>query len=325
MRAARWTRLWRTTPQSANRTNHAGRGLLDRRLVFLLGKGGVGRSTLAAALGLLAARQGRRAIVVEVSGRGDVARLFGAASATGVETELAPGLWTLDVDPRRALEEYLHDQLPLRVIADVIGSSATFGIVAAATPGLREMLTIGKIWELAQPRRRVRGTDPYDVVVVDAPATGHGLALLAAPRTFASAAAVGPIARQGRSIAATLRDRSLTALVAVATPERAAVEELIGLRDALGGELDAELVNGVAASRFSDGDAETLREAHARDALAPATSRALAAAIAAAARARSQRLQVARLKDPLELPLLAAPQLAVPELDRLADLLAAAA
>jgi anion-transporting ArsA/GET3 family ATPase len=202
-------------------------------LVFLLGKGGVGRSTLAAALGVLAARQGRRTIVVEVSGRGDVPRLFAAKARTGVESELAPGLWTLDVDPRQALEEYLHDQLPLRVIADVLGSSATFGIVAAATPGLREMLTIGKIWELSQPKRRVRGADPYDVVVVDAPATGHGLALLDAPRTFASAAAVGPIARQGRRIAATLRDRSLTALVAVATPERAAVDELIGLRRAL--------------------------------------------------------------------------------------------
>jgi anion-transporting ArsA/GET3 family ATPase len=101
--------------------------------VFLLGKGGVGRSTLAAAFGLLAARQGRRAIVVEVSGRGDVPRLFGRSAAPGVESELAPGIWTLDVDPRQALEEYLHDQLPLRMLADVIGSSTTFGIVAAAT------------------------------------------------------------------------------------------------------------------------------------------------------------------------------------------------
>ena len=188
--------------------------------MFLLGKGGVGRSTLAAALGLLAARRGRRAIVVEVSGRGDVPRLFGRTCEAGVETELAPGLWTLDVDPRQALEEYLRDQLPLRVIADAIGSSATFGYVAAATPGLRELLTIGKIWELAQPQRRARGAQPYDVVVVDAPATGHGLALLEAPRSFANAAQVGPIARQGRRIAVTLRDRSMTALVAVATPNR---------------------------------------------------------------------------------------------------------
>src|SRR5271165_5796411 len=148
--SGRSTRLWSTTQPSANRTEQAGRGLLDRRLVFLLGKGGVGRSTLAAAFGLLAARQGRRAIVVEVSGRGDVPRLFGQRAASGVESELAPGVWTLDVDPRQALEEYLHDQLPLRMLADLIGSSTTFGIVAAATPGLREMLTIGKIWELAQ-------------------------------------------------------------------------------------------------------------------------------------------------------------------------------
>jgi anion-transporting ArsA/GET3 family ATPase len=314
-----------TTQPSANRTERAGRGLLDRRLVFLLGKGGVGRSTLAAALGLLAARRGARAIVVEVSGRGDIPRIFGRSCEAGVESELAPGLWTLDVDPRRALDEYLHDQLPLRVIADVLGSNATLGMVAAATPGLRELLTIGKIWELAQPRRRVRGAEPYDVVVVDAPATGHGLALLEAPRTFANAAAVGPIASQGRRIAATLRDRHLTALVAVATPERAAIDELLELRRALGGVLDAELVNAVTAERFATGDAEALREAHAQAALAPAVRHALATAIAEESLARAQRRQLERLDAPIDLPLIAAPQIGVPELDALADRLAVAA
>jgi anion-transporting ArsA/GET3 family ATPase len=286
--------------------------------VFLLGKGGVGRSTLAAALGLLAARQGRRAMVVEVSGRGDVPRLFGRSAPSGVESELAPGIWTLDVDPRQALEEYLHDQLPLRMLADLIGSSTTFGIVAAATPGLREMLTIGKIWELAQVPRRARDAEPYDVVVVDAPATGHGLALLEAPRTFASAAAVGPIARQGRRIAATLRDRSTTALVAVATPERAAVDELVGLRATLG-SLDAELVNGVAAARFSAADVQILREAHAGGDLAPQTRRALATALAADAHSRAQRVQLERLAGAVELPLIAGAELGVAELETLAD------
>jgi anion-transporting ArsA/GET3 family ATPase len=314
--------LWTTTQASANRTEQAGRGLLDRRLVFLLGKGGVGRSTLAAAFGLLAARQGRRAIVVEVSGRGDVPRLFGRSPTPGVESELAPGVWTLDVDPRQALEEYLHDQLPLRMLADVIGSSTTFGIVAAATPGLREMLTIGKIWELAQTPRRARGAEPYDVVVVDAPATGHGLALLEAPRTFASAAAAGPVARQGRRIAATLRDRSLTALAAVATPERAAVDELIGMRATLG-SLDAELVNSVAPARFSPADAASLREAHARPQLALETRRALAAALAADAHCRAQRIQLERLAGAVALPLIPADELGVADLETLADHLAA--
>jgi len=316
--------LWPTTQSSANPTEHAGRGLLDRRLVFLLGKGGVGRSTLAAALGLLAARRGRRAIVVEVSGRGDVPRLFARSGEPGVESELAPGLWTLDVDPRQALEEYLRDQLPLRVIADAIGSSATFGYVAAATPGLRELLTIGKIWELAQPQRRTRNAQAYDVVVVDAPATGHGLALLEAPRTFANAAQVGPIARQGRRIAVTLRDRSVTALVAVATPEPAAVDELLELRAALG-QLDAVLANAVAPARFSAADATALREAHARAGLAPATRHALTVAIAAEAQARAEQLQLARLGPRVELPFVTASQLSVTELEALADRLVAAA
>lgn len=313
-----------TTQTSANPTEHAGRGLLDRRLVFLLGKGGVGRSTLAAALGLLAARRGRRAIVVEVSGRGDVPRLFARTGEPGVETELAPGLWTLDVDPRQALEEYLRDQLPLRVIADAIGSSATFGYVAAATPGLRELLTIGKIWELAQPQRRTRTAQPYDVVVVDAPATGHGLALLEAPRTFANAAQVGPIARQARRIAVTLRDRSVTALVAVATPEQAAVDELLELRSALG-RLDAVLANAVAANRFSAADATALRAADARAELAPATHHALAVALAAESQVRAEQLQLARLGPRLELPFVIAPQLGVSDLEALADRLVGAA
>ena len=257
-------------PQSDNARpapsgNRAAPRLLERRIVFVLGKGGVGRSTVAAALGLLAAHRGRRAIVVEVAARGDVPRLFGRVCAPGAESELAPGLWTLAVDPAQALEEYLRDQLPGRLLADLISSSGTAGYVAAATPGLRELLTVGKIWELAQEQRRPTDAQPYDVVIVDAPATGHGLALLEAPRTFSTAAQIGPIARQGAIIAETLRDRAMTAMAAVATPEQAALDELLVLRAALGGQLDAELVNGVAPARFSAEDAR----AAARRARAP--------------------------------------------------------
>jgi anion-transporting ArsA/GET3 family ATPase len=308
----------------ANTTQPAGRRLLERRLVFLLGKGGVGRSTLAAALGVLAARRGLRAIVVEVSGRGDVPRLFGRGGEVGAELELAPGLWTLDVDPRQALEEYLRDQLPLRLLADAIGSSTTFGYVAAATPGLRELLTIGKVWELAQTQRRTAGAQAYDVVVVDAPATGHGLALLAAPRTFAHAAAAGPIARQGRRIAATLADPGLTALAAVATPEIAAVEELLALRQTLDGRLDAVLANAVVAARFSAADALALRGAQARAQLDAPAREALGAAIAEETLARAQRAQLARLPAPLVLPLLSS-QISRGELETLADVLEAVA
>ncbi|HEY1775999.1 MAG TPA: ArsA family ATPase [Solirubrobacteraceae bacterium] len=312
----------RTIRSTANSTQSSPPRLLDRRLVFLLGKGGVGRSTIAAALGVLAARGGRRAIVVEVSGRGDVPRLFGRRVELGVELELAPGLWTLDVDPRVALEEYLHDQLPLRLLADAIGSSTTFGYVAAVTPGLRELLTIGKVWELAQPQRRTKDAQEYDVVIVDAPATGHGLALLQSPHAFARAASVGPIARQGRLIAETLADRRQTALAAVATPESAAVEELLELRSALTQPLDAVIANAVVPERFSAADALALRGARMRAQLDSPLRDALSVAIDEETLARAQRAQLKRLgRTAVTLPLIST-DISAGELGRLADGLA---
>ena len=96
---------------------------------------------------------------------------------------------------------------------------------------MRELLTVGKLWELAQLDRRTPGADPYDLVVVDAPATGHGVAVLTAPRTFAAAAGSGPVARQGKKIDATLSDPELTAVIAVANAEELAVTETGELRD----------------------------------------------------------------------------------------------
>ena len=173
--------------------------LLARRLLVVTGKGGVGKTTVAAALGLVAARAGKRTIVAEVARRGDVASAFDRdGSEPFEEIELAPGLFHISIDPQDALEEYLRDQLPRGPLADLLARSRVFGLLAAATPGMRELLTVGKLWELAQLDRRTPGADPYDLVVVDAPATGHGVAVLTAPRTFAAAAGTGPVARQGR-------------------------------------------------------------------------------------------------------------------------------
>jgi anion-transporting ArsA/GET3 family ATPase len=171
--------------------------LLAADLVVVTGKGGAGKTTVAGALGLAAAALGRRVVVAEVAARDELSRALGG-QATGpfVERVLADGLHHVSIDPQHAMEEYLVDQLPARALADVLVRSRLFTYLAAATPGLRELLTMGKVWELAQPERRTPGAAPYDLVVLDAPATGHGLALLDAPRTFADAARVGPIARQ---------------------------------------------------------------------------------------------------------------------------------
>jgi anion-transporting ArsA/GET3 family ATPase len=264
--------------------------LLDRRLLVVTGKGGVGKSTVAAALGLLAAGTGRRVVVAEVARRSDVAGRFGAPTGSFAETELAPGLFHVSVDPQLALEEYLRDQLP-SALAELLASSRMFGLLAAATPGLRELLTVGKLWELAQPDRRTPGADPFDLVVVDAPATGHGVAVLSTPRTFADAARGGPIARQGRLIHATLSDPSVTGVLAVARAEELAVAETLALQGALRAqlavELEAVVVNALEPDRFAPREAARL-EAHPE-------LEAVPLALAAHRRAGRQRAQLARL------------------------------
>ena len=276
-------------------------GLLRKPLVVVTGKGGVGKSTVSAALGLAAARRGLRTIIAEVARRDDVSRVLGG---TGVhEDELAPGLHHISIDPEEAMEEYLVDQLPSRALADVLLSSRGFSYFAAATPGLRELLTVGKVWELAQEDRRTPGAAPYDLVILDAPATGHGVAVLSAPRTFADAALMGRIARQGRIIDAMLSDPAQTGVVAVARPEEMPVNETLALEaalpEAVGVKVDLVVANGLLPDRFDAAEVSALE-------VAP-PSRPVRAALVAHARARAQGTQLARLRRRAVAPVVTLP------------------
>jgi anion-transporting ArsA/GET3 family ATPase len=274
--------------------------LLAKPLLVVTGKGGVGKSTIAAALGMAAAARGLRTIIAEVAARDDISRaLSGEDGPTRsfVERDLGEGLHHISIDPESALEEYVKDQLP-RGVADLLASSRLFAYLVAATPGLRELLSVGKVWELAQPDRRTPGAHPYDLVILDAPATGHGVATLTAPGTFAGAARMGPVARQGGRIHGMLADPDRTVVVAVATAEEMPVNETLALRDALreelGQDLAAVIVNGVLPTRFRGADAQALA------AVDGAPSRAVRAARAEVGRARAHRAQVARLRRGLE-------------------------
>src|SRR3954451_725300 len=236
--------------------------LLAKPLLVVTGKGGVGKSTVAAALGMAATARGLRTIVAEVAARDDVSRALGGPGAPVFqERDLGAGLHHISIDPESALEEYIKDQLP-RGVADLLAASRMFSYLVAATPGLRELLTVGKVWELAQPDRRTPGAHPYDLVILDAPATGHGVAVLTAPGTFATAARMGPVARQGGRIHAMLADPEQTGIVAVATAEEMPVNETLtlraALRDELGQEVAAAVVNGVLPSRFRGAEVAAL-------------------------------------------------------------------
>jgi hypothetical protein len=183
------------------------------------------------------------------------------------------------------------------VAAAVLGHSAAFAQFVDAAPGAKELVTIGKVVDLATD------SGEYDVVIADGPSTGHALALLRAPRTVASVAHVGPIAAQARGVERFLRDPERTGYVGVALPEELPLHELLeldaGLRETVRRGLDLIVVNGVYPDRFSDEEAERL---HALDGRGP-----VGAALEEHRRARAHWERVAWLRDRTATPIVTLP------------------
>jgi len=307
--------------------------ILDKRAIFVTGKGGVGKSTVAAALGLAAARRGKRAIICEVAQQERMSRFFERQGVGYHEAEIAPNLYAFSIDPQRALEEYLLMQIKVKPVYDLMFKNRVFTYFAAATPGLRELVTVGKVWELAQLDRRVKRGAKYDIVIVDAPATGHGVGILRTPKTFSDIARVGPVKRQADAIYEFVTNPKLTSVCAVAWPEEMPVNETIDLERNLGRELglglDQVFMNGIYPQIFSDDEAGLIQkrleqESSSNGDTSVIRRAALRAAISEHRRARAHQEQLARLeegldRDAVELPFVFRPQLDMEAIELLAD------
>jgi anion-transporting ArsA/GET3 family ATPase len=291
--------------------------IFDKRLIFVTGKGGVGKTTVSAALGLAAARSGKRTIVCEVAHQERMSQAFRREGVGYSETELAPRLFAISIDPQRSMEEYLSSQVKPAPLYKLLFDNRFFQYFAAATPGMRELVTIGKIWELAQLERRSAKASPYDLVIVDAPSTGHGLGILRTPSTFRDAARVGPIRRQADTIDGFITNSKLTGVVTVALPEEMPVNETLDFKQALalemGMDIDAVVVNALYPERFSDSETERIERAVDSNG-SPGVRAALKAALFEHGRAQTQRHELTRLRkrlgrEPITLPFLFEPEL----------------
>jgi anion-transporting ArsA/GET3 family ATPase len=296
------------------------------RVLIVAGKGGVGKTTVTAAVARMAASAGLRTLIVEVEGKSGLSAAFGRPDAlTYEEVELAPGIRARTLTPDDALLEYLESH-GMRRVSKRLMSSGAIDVVATAVPGIRDILVLGKVKQLER-------AEVADLIVLDAPAAGHAVTFLTSASGLVDAARVGPIRSQAQEVVALLSDPARCQVMLVTLPEETPVNEVVEtafkLEDRVGIALAPVVVNGVYPS--CEGlDVDPEETAAAVDvALRPGEADALRAA-AAFRRERTalQAEQLDRLAAALPLPQLRLPflfttEIRLPQVDTLASALAA--
>ena len=296
------------------------RPILDRRLVIVTGKGGTGKTSVVAALALAAAGRGLRVAVVETGRDEHVPRLIspGTEPVGHAGRDLRPGLRVMRVEPYEALAEYLHLQLGFGPVVSRVLRNRSFRQLMDAAPGWRELITLGKVWHLQQGTDGPGGDPTYDLLLVDAPATGHGLTFLDVPRVVVSAVRAGPLRRHAGWVESMVKDADHTLLLPVALgeelPARETAELVERVRDGMGVPIDRVVVNAVVERPFPSGvdDLDVrLRRARIPDGAAGLPSAGVLADCAAYLRSRWElnRAYVERIGEWTGLPTVCLPLL----------------
>jgi len=234
--------------------------LLDKRLLIITGKGGTGKSTVSAAAALVSAREGRRTLVCEVNAKDRVTQLLGLPPAGPELTSLAENLWAVNIRPDDAMREYALMTLRLESIYKAVFENRFVRYFLRFVPSLQELVMLGKVLYHLQ-QKLPDGSDRFDTIVLDAPATGHAISFLSVPRVLAQTVPPGAMLREAERMRALLEDAATTAAILVSLPEEMPVTETIelgaGLRER---EIQpqAAVLNSFTAPRFGESDLAAL-------------------------------------------------------------------
>lgn len=234
----------------------------EKRLIFVTGKGGCGKTVISAALAMAAREMGKKVLIAEVGQADALGFCFNLSSLPEIpspaDPENQPGIWGVRVNPRATLEEYIRSHVGIDFVANRITRAKLFDHLTEATPGLKEIMTLGQIWRWSMETNNETNEYLYDMIIVDAPASGHGLNLIRQPRALMQMIRFGPIARQIEQVLNLMNDTKKTGIISVAIPESLSVNETLEFEEKIRSDmdycLDYIIINGLYPKRFSDED-----------------------------------------------------------------------
>jgi anion-transporting ArsA/GET3 family ATPase len=235
--------------------------LISHRLVFVMGKGGTGKTTLATTFAFIAEMAGKRVLLVETEEGEAVAGLFGKNDLGETPVSVSQGISIAKILPKAEMEAYTKYHVKSGFIARYITNSRLFDYLSGATPGLREIMSLGRLWRWETAKDQ-SGEPVYDIIIVDSPATGHALNLLRLPKTLIEMIRVGPIVSQVKILHTLLKDETRTAFALVSLPEELPINESVELiataRDDIGMPIQMFFLNGIYPRDFSSAEADDL-------------------------------------------------------------------